>query len=1673
MDSFFTQAGNFTSAVSGGVDPRTGLFTVRIRLGVVTGNRGLGPSLPLTLLYSPLVTADVGLGRGVSLGLSTYDTREGLLALSTGEQYKALDIGTKVVLQQSKLDAVHVSRDEAGEWYRIVHKSGDVEILSGPKNAYRLKVPTVLLTPAGHRLTLEWGHEGEQARLQTIKDDCGTPLLKAAYTGKSRVTLHVLPDQAEGYEVELRLTDGLLTRVHHSGPGPQASPLEWSFASSPIGEDGTWGTWITGVTMPGGMTEKVTYSTGTEGHRFPDGSGLPVLPYVKRFVKAPGGEQPQITASYTYSGTNFLGYESGMSWDADQDHLYGVLGNYAYHSVEARECAGKTTRITRAFDRYHLQTEETTREGDCSRSVRTEYYAVRGKTFAEQPPQFQLPARQSVTWDGPGGSREEVTKTTFDEWGNPTARTGPDGTVTTWAYYPAAGEEGACPPEPNGYCRLPKSVTRTAPGTSFGDEPVYKTSYRYADYDTPDPRVPRAVLKTAELRCADGELLSGQELTHSTRTGTTEEKLEFGRVTGLTETEYGPDGKPYTAAHAFTVSTDEGDGLVQVHTLKSHDGRTVTRTQVRSRFTGRLQRTEDPQGNVETMTYDRLGRPTGRVANPGTAYQAVHAVDYVISDGPGPFTATSTDPLGNQVRETLDGAARPIRRERKDRDGDGAWHDVQTLAYDAQGRVSRTRTLDYERREGQDPRQIELIRDFVYDGWGQVETTTCGDGSARLTRTDPVARTATTQLYGGGDAVTGKEVTHYNARREPVRVTRYDLEGKAASERTLDRDGWGRIRRQTDEAGNITYYDYDPRGRPARITLSDGTEINRAYEPSSPGTLITELRVGEVRYGTQEFDGLGRLTSSRSGGRTWSYGYASDSDPYPASVTAPDGQVRDYQRVRQLAGALSQVTAGPLTKDFTRHPVSGSLKAASEKQDGETRVTTDRGYHPSGLLHTDTTTPTGRPGHTTSATYTVGGLDQSFTGADGAAQQITRDIHGRISQITDPAMRATLTYDPAGRVSGWTATDRSTGYALTTTLGLDQHGRETQRTIKDNQGTAWTLAQTWQPDGRLESRVLKRGTTQLRHETFTYTKRGQLARYTCGGTQPPQDEHGNTITTQAFTHDDHGNITECKTEFATTENDTARYLFTNGADPCQLTAITHTHHTYPARTTLSYDAAGRLTTIACDDKNGNALTAAGRTLDYDTLGRLQTASSPGITSQYGFDPLDRLLIQQSGDQTSVLCYQGRALASVTESAASVRGTAPETHNTRLLRNGPARLAQHRDNGPASTLLPGSDAKNSVLIAAADRQYEEYGYTPYGYRPRGSADSILGYDGQRPDPVFGWLHLGNGYRAYSPSLMRFTTPDSLSPFDRGGINPYLYCTGDPVNHTDPTGHLSFWAWLGIGLGAAALIATAGTAAWAIAAAGTVTAAISAASATTLTMGTLGVISSSTLIASGALEETSPRASSILGWISIGTALPELVTGLGAIARGAARAAARGGAWSRPALQLAGDAGWDITRVENDLTKTGLSRYEHFDAYAFQATEYDRAGSRVWTSRANVSISDAARTAERAYDSGAQNVDVLYGLHGTNGSDWGPWLTNEEFARETADFWRELPARYHPSTRIVDLRTIRDEKALGELLFQGNTDIIVSFCYSRNNYDVMQFLGLKPVGGWSFDIAETRL
>lgn len=109
--------------------------------------------------------------------------------------------------------------------------------------------------------------------------------------------------------------------------------------------------------------------------------------------------------------------------------------------------------------------------------------------------------------------------------------------------------------------------------------------------------------------------------------------------------------------------------------------------------------------------------------------------------------------------------------------------------------------------------------------------------------------------------------------------------------------------------------------------------------------------------------------------------------------------------------------------------------------------------------------------------------------------------------------------------------------------------------------------------------------------------------------------------------------------------------------------------------------------------------------------------------------------------------------------------------------------------------------NSVFEnnAFASGQKQTFTYGAFGDTQRSAGVFSPGFNGERRDPLTGTTHLGNGYRAYNPALMRFNAPDSSSPFGAGGINCYAYCEGDPVNNIDPSGHSSQKAAIGISLG----------------------------------------------------------------------------------------------------------------------------------------------------------------------------------------------------------------------------------------------------------------------------------
>ena len=171
---------------------------------------------------------------------------------------------------------------------------------------------------------------------------------------------------------------------------------------------------------------------------------------------------------------------------------------------------------------------------------------------------------------------------------------------------------------------------------------------------------------------------------------------------------------------------------------------------------------------------------------------------------------------------------------------------------------------------------------------------------------------------------------------------------------------------------------------------------------------------------------------------------------------------------------------------------------------------------------------------------------------------------------------------------------------------------------------------------------------------------------------------------------------------------------------------------------------------------------------------------------YRYDPLDRITATGQGAKTvSQRFYNQKRLNT------DIQGTS----TCSVFEAGNSLLAFHQaDLNSRETRLLGTNVQRSVLEVVAPHTTQTIAYTPYGSHSSSEAMlSVLGFNGQRPDPATGHYLLGNGVRAFNPVLMRFNSPDILSPFGEGGINAYVYCAGDPVNWEDPSGFMS-WNFL---------------------------------------------------------------------------------------------------------------------------------------------------------------------------------------------------------------------------------------------------------------------------------------
>lgn len=1205
-----SNAFNFMSYLQGGVDPRTGQYTVSLSLPELKANGLAGPIVPLTLSFNPLNLRDSGFGAGWSLQLSEFDITRQILSLSSGETFKVTGagLGGRMNMQEQKLDSFH-AYDE-GTQYRVVYKSGMTEILSVVSGVANGAVPTQVYSLEGRWVKLAYTSFNGSPMLQSIEDEAGQTLLSIERAGNI-ISINLYPYGVGGEPLSVFTLSHRPERLESDFTLPTDDKASWRFTYT-----GVRGfICISQVETPTGAHETIEYTDAGHRHPAPAASNLP---RVTRHTVDPGCDQPIVETEYNYvlplatNEHNFLGFGSGLVWTDDGlDNLYKVMGAYDYGSVEKLLIAGKEVRrIERTFNRFHLLTEEKTIKNGVQKIIKTTYHERESLDipFDAQPSILQLPHQVDTLWSNEGRARLESVRTEYDVYGNLTEQQGVDGVIERTTYYPADGIIDFCPPDPEGFVRYIKNKC-VNPSEAFEEgAQTLRTDYRYGSYKALSS-------ERADWISVEREVLVDIQKNQEIELQVTEyqyhkdsaDYLSYGRLEKETVSYPSQAGAALMLYTAYTYSskiarfgrTGETILLTTEVATTEFDLTSKTITREMSLIHGQPLLERDDNDVEVRYTYDTLGRVLTETVAPDTEYEASRLYEYQLSPAKGiQATQTSTNVKGVKTRTLLDGLNRVVGEERQNADATDLkrvdeFRPIYEATYDVFGGLLNETEFDWL----DDTEVLILHSSFVYDDWDQQCTEIRPDGVKVHEVTDPIGTADWTGVIvtswfevPGSQDLFDRSVTQMNTFNKPVRTERFDKTGKISlSVHVYDYDGLGRTRRDVNALKRETIYTYDAFDRMISSTLPGGAVVERTYAEHSNEDLPTLISVDGNVLGTQAFDGLGRMTTSITGGRIKLFAYQ-EGALRPSCVTTAAGEHINYEYLPSLSEDPVRRVVPAGTANYSYDKYNGRLLNCDEQGQSLART-----YFSTGEVSTETVSTDGAAGLTMTYTYSLRGRLLAYTDVIGQEQVYKYDGVGRLASTVLGSTQSTFTYTALGQTERISTVDSVSKQAVILTLAYDEHGREVSR-LFDLDGIEQTLVQVYDAVDNLTSRTLSQGGEILRKEVYSYDVRGRLEAYECSGSQLPVDSFGGAIETQVFIFDVMDNMTEVLTFYTGGESNTSRYYY-ESPDPVQLTRITNDFVGAPAEITLRYDLDGNLV----HDE-------VGRTLVYDELGRLINVS---------------------------------------------------------------------------------------------------------------------------------------------------------------------------------------------------------------------------------------------------------------------------------------------------------------------------------------------------------------------------------------------------------------------------------------------------------------------------------
>jgi RHS repeat-associated protein len=707
--------------------------------------------------------------------------------------------------------------------------------------------------------------------------------------------------------------------------------------------------------------------------------------------------------------------------------------------------------------------------------------------------------------------------------------------------------------------------------------------------------------------------------------------------------------------------------------------------------------------------------------------------------------------------------------------------------YDGLGHLVETRTPA--------PGGQDVVRYAFYDASQRlafqsvpylVAAYTGGPGAAAYSLPDETAAGTTITAYDGlGRVLTSRDPLSFQSSKSYAVVcgaagtgdtTCYEqtltVDGKSHQGGTLV-DGLGRtayVQRYTGGGPYTLYatagYSYDFGGRLTTITAPDGiTQTTFGYDMAGRKTAMSDPDLGSQTYAYDQDGNLVQSVDARGAAGTIFAGYDGLDRPiWRNTSNSPTGAYDTYTYDSAAVLGVGRLTG----ETFSAGTLAGSYAYAYDARGRQTSSTLDVGAssYPLGTTYDDADdvlTQSYPDGETITNSYT----------AQGWLSGVTTTRSG-----TTTTLASGLAYTGVGGAFGEvTAMHLGGGYDYSATYDVLDRATDLKTKRTSDNAVLFDQTRVFDAAGNVTtaSSTMPAGTD---NQAFCYDEQDRLTWAGSVGTPPCTGTaiSAGTLTaaqyTHAFTYDVMGRLTS---------GPQGTYAYGSAAHVHAATAIGTTW-------TAAYDGAGNMTCRAPSSSTTCADTQTGAQLAYNNEGELtnwqNTPSSPTTTDRFLYDGQGQRVAQQvtTGSTTTTTVYVG-GVEEVATTGATITTTAFYYAGARrigLSVNGTVSYLAADGLGSANVTLNASGSATASLL------YAPYGGVRYS---SGTMPTTYGFTGQRADATSGLDYYGARY--YDPLAGQFVSGDGLiagGGFDLWGLSRYPYVAGNPVNRTDPTGHI---------------------------------------------------------------------------------------------------------------------------------------------------------------------------------------------------------------------------------------------------------------------------------------------